>query len=144
MRGPSRKPRCHGSGGPDSRADGRGAVEPDQRHDVGDGAERDEIEQRAEVRLRACDESTPLAQMRAQRAQHVEHHTDAGEVLRRKRAARLVRIDDHRRRRKRIARQVVIGDQHLDARGGGRTHPVDACDAVVDRDEETRPPARGP
>ena len=64
MRGPSRKPRCQGSGGPASRATSisavrpdmlapaqrdqalgdEGAVEPLERHHVGDGAERDDVE----------------------------------------------------------------------------------------------------
>ena len=44
------------------------------------------------------------AQPRAQRAQHVEHDADAGDVLARKRAARLIRIDDDRGRRKRRRR----------------------------------------
>ena len=64
-------------------------VEP---HDVGDGAERDEVEQRAEVGLRPRREARRAARSRARsREQHVEHHADAGEVLAREAAARLVR-----------------------------------------------------
>ena len=82
MRGPSRKPRCQHSGGPVSRAasisavrptcsrrriairpfDDEGAVEPLERHHVGDGAERHQVEQSragpapgaARARSRAC------------------------------------------------------------------------------------------
>jgi hypothetical protein len=96
------------------------AVETIEAHDVGDRAQRDEIEQRAEIRLRAILERAALAEQRTRREQHVEHHADAGEVLARKRAPALVGIDDQRRRRKCRGRQVMIGDQHLDAeRGGG-------------------------
>ena len=81
MRGPSRKPRCHGSGGPESRATSISAVSPGcsrrriaikplgdesaveaaQRHHVGDGAERDEIEEIAQVRLRLHERSRSRA-----------------------------------------------------------------------------------
>ena len=61
------------------------------------------------------------AQLAAQREQHVEHHADAGEVLAREAARRLVRVDDHvgigqphvvvEQRR-----QVVVGDDHAACR----------------------------
>ena len=87
-------------------------VEP---HHVGHGAERDQVEQRGEVRLVARVERAARAQLGAQREQHVEHHADAGDVLARETAAGLVRIDDARRRRQRAPGQVVVGHQHLDA-----------------------------
>jgi hypothetical protein len=53
-------------------------VEPD---DVGDGAERDQVEQRVEARLVLGRERAAPAQLAAQREQHVEHHADAREAL---------------------------------------------------------------
>ncbi len=90
-------------------------VHPVEADDVGDGAERDEIEQRREIRLRPLRKAAALTQQRARRQQHVEHHADAGQVLAGKRAARLVRIHDQRRGRQRCRRQVMVGDQHVDA-----------------------------
>ncbi len=78
------------------------------------------------------------AHRRARREQHVEHHADAGEMPARERASRLVRVDDQRRRGKRGRRQVVVGDQDLDAERGGRGDAVVAGDAVVDRHDEAR------
>ena len=75
-------------------------VDPVEAHDVGHRAERDQVEQRAEVRLRAAGESAARAQLRPCGQQHVEHDADAGEMLARKRASGLIRIDDQRRRRK--------------------------------------------
>ncbi len=113
-------------------------VDPVEAHDVGHGAERDEVEQRAEIRLRAVGEMAALAQRRARGEQHVEHDADAGEVLARKGASGLIRIDDQRGRRKGRGRQVMIGDQHLDAACGRRRDAVVARDAVVDGHDEPR------
>ncbi len=95
MRGPSRKPRCQGSGGPPSRATSisavkptlfapaqrqqalgdEGAVQPFQRHHVGDGAERHEIKEAEQIRL------GPLRRPEAAAAQFAvdRHHGDEGE-----------------------------------------------------------------
>ena len=54
---------------------------PIEAHDVGDGAQRDEIEQGAEIGLAAIGERAALAQQRPSGQQHVEHHADAGQVL---------------------------------------------------------------
>ncbi len=76
------------------------------------------------------------AQFGAQRQQHVEHDADAGQVLAGEAAVRLVRVDDHARVRQRVARQVVVGDDHFDAAPVGFDHAVDAGDAVVDGDDD--------
>ena len=86
-------------------------VEPD---DIGDGAERDQVEQRIEPRLVGRRELAALAQLGAQRQQHVESDADAGQLLAREAAAGLARIDDH----------VGVGQRHPRRRrppaGGGR------------------------
>jgi hypothetical protein len=120
-------------------------VDPVEGHDVGDRAERDEIEQCREIRRRAIGEVAALAQRRARGEQHVEHDPDAGEVLARKGASGLIRIDDQRggRQRERCGGQVVIGHEHLDAGRGRRRDAVVARDAVVDgHDEARRHPGR--
>ena len=65
-----------------------------EAHHVGDRAERHEVEQTREVRLRAAGESAARAQLRPQLQHRIEHDTDAGQVLARKPAAGLIRIDD--------------------------------------------------
>ncbi len=107
-----------------------------ERHHVGDRAQRDQVGQRAQVRLRAAVEPAPAAQLGAQREHHVEHHADARDRLGRKRAARLVRVDDAFRLGKRIAREMVIGDECGDAECLRASHPLDACDAVVYRHDQ--------
>jgi hypothetical protein len=49
--------------------------------DVGDGAERDQVEQRGELGFAAAAEPAALAQFGAQREHDVEHDADAGEAL---------------------------------------------------------------
>ncbi len=105
---------------PCSTSDPVDLVEP---HDVGDRAQRDEVEQRAEVRRRPAVERAGFAQVCAQGDQHVEHDADAGDVLRRERAAGLVGIDDDRGLGKRGARQVMIGDQHVDGAAAAAATP---------------------
>ena len=67
------------------------AVELD---DVGDGAERDEVEQAGEVGFGLVGEEAALAQFGAQGEHDVEHDADAGDALGREVAARLVRVHD--------------------------------------------------
>ena len=119
--------------------DAVGVIEPD---DVGDRAQRHQVEQRGQMRLGAMREMTALAQQRPQRAQHVEHHADAGQMLARKRAARLIGIDDPRRLRQPFAGQVMVGDQHVDAERLRRGDTFDARDAVVDGDDHVAGAAR--
>ena len=112
------------------------AVDLVEAHDVGHRAERDEIEQPAEIGLRARPERALVAQARAQRGEHVEHHPDAGEMARGEAAAGLVGIDDDRGRRQRRGGQVMIGHEHVEAARGGGRHALVARNAVVDRDEQ--------
>jgi hypothetical protein len=113
-------------------------IDPVEAYDVGDGAERDEIEQRPEIGLRAVRELTPVPQHGAGREQHVEHDTDPGKMLSRKRAPALIGIDDQRGRGKRRRREVVVGDQHFETERRGRRDAVMARDAVVDGHDEDR------
>ncbi len=77
-----RNPGLHAPGADASQALlDQDAIDPIESNDVGDGAERNEVEQRREIRLGHVMEMSRQAQGCAQRAQHVEHHTDACQVL---------------------------------------------------------------
>jgi hypothetical protein len=82
---------------------------------VGHRAQRHQVEQVVQLRLGLGVEHAAPAQFGAQGQQHIEHHADAGQVLAREAALGLVRVDDHARRRQRVARQVVVGDDDFDA-----------------------------
>jgi hypothetical protein len=82
-------------------------------------------------------ELAALAQLGAKREQDIEGDADAGEVLAREGAARLVRIDDHVGGRQDDAavalhRQVVVGDDDREPRRLRVGDAVEAGDAVVD------------
>jgi hypothetical protein len=141
-RGPTAKPRSKGEacrrGGAhalDALGD-QDAVVGVEFDDVGHGAERHQVEQVVQLRLGLRIEHAAPAQFRAQRQQHIKHHAHAGQVLAGEAAFGLVRIDDHARRRQGIARQVVVGDDDVDAAPVRFHHAVDAGDAVVDRDDD--------
>ena len=85
-------------------------------------------------------ELAALAQLGAQRQQHVEGDADAGELLAREAAARLARIDDHvGLGQSHLAvddrRQVVVGDHHREPVRRGMGDAFEAGDAVVDRQQ---------
>ena len=116
----------------------QGAVVGIQRHQIGHGAHRHQVQQHAQVRTVAIGKGPAPAQLRAQRQQHIEHHPDPGQHLARKATAGLVRVDDGIGRRQLRTGQVVVGDQHLPAQCLGRAHPRQAGDAMVHRDQQLR------
>ena len=75
--------------------------------------------------------SAAFAQHRPQRQHQIKHHSDARKVFAGKRAAVLIRIDDAPCIGQRVAGQMVIGNQHLDAEAVGLGHAIDAGDAVI-------------
>ena len=93
--------------------------------------------------LRTIDEVATLAKRHAQCHQHIKHDADAGQMLVRKRASRLVGIDDPGRSRQMFTGQVVVGDDDVDARLHGRRHTIDAGDAVIDGDDDVGRTRRG-
>ena len=93
-----------------------GAVEALQRHDVGDRAERDEIEPAEQVGLR------PRPRPEAARAQHAvdrdhgeEHQADRGEMAEPGKIVEPVRIDDRTRVRQLLVGLVMIDDDDVEA-----------------------------
>jgi hypothetical protein len=86
----------------------------------------------------AVAERAAFAQFDPQRQHQVEHYADAGQILAREAAARLIRVNDAPGIREHGARQMMIGNENAHAqriRGGDA---VDACDAVVYRDQDGR------
>ena len=109
-----------------------------QRHHVGHAAQGHQVQQFADVRLREGVVAAQAAQARAQGHEDVEHHPDACQRLAGKRAAWLVGVDDGIGVRQRLARQVVVGHQYLEASRLRRRDAVDAGNPIVDRDQQLR------
>ena len=107
-----------------------------QPHEIGDRADRDEIEQRAEIGSRVT--RSGRMQLRTQREQQIEHDADAGQRLARETVARQVRIHDGVRVRQSLARKMMIGHDHAHAAFAGTLHPGHAGHAVVDGEHDVR------
>ena len=109
-----------------------------ERHHVGDRAERNEIEQVGRIRGLAVAQPARLPHASRQRRHHVERDAHARQRLRREGLVRRVRIDEPGRFGQFAARQVVIGDEHVDAVAPRLAHAFQRRDAVVDGDDEAR------
>ena len=71
-----------------------GAVEPDQRHDIGDGAERDVMQHADKIRLRPFrGPEAARPQFAVDRDQRDEHEADRGEMAEAREIVGAVRID---------------------------------------------------
>ena len=112
------------------------AVEPDE---VGDGAQRHEVEKRLQRRAGGSAVRCAAPQFGAQRDQQVEHDADAGQVGAAEVAARLVGVDDRVGVGQLRPGQVVVGDDDAQPAFARCTHAVDACDAAVDGDQPVGP-----
>ena len=111
-----------------------------QPHHVGHRAQCHQRQQAVKLGLGAVGKAAALAQLGAQRQQHIKHDADAGDGLAGKVAAGLVGVNDHIGRGQQglavqHCRQVVVGHQHLQAKRARRGHTVDAANAVVHRDQ---------
>jgi len=84
-----------------------------QAHNVRDRAQRHQVDEIGEIRFVAHRERAVGTQPRARRRKDIEHDAHARDVLARKRAAGLVRIDDDCGRRQRRAGKMMVGDQHV-------------------------------
>ena len=96
-----------------------------QRHQVGDGSQRNQIQPAIQPRLLALLEPAFLAQTGAQCHQGIEHHPDSGQRTGRERIIRKVRIDDGVGLRQRLSRQMVIGNDDPNTQPSGQSHAVD-------------------
>ena len=95
-------------------------VEPGERHDVADRAERDQIQPAAQVRLRPAREMAARAQRTVERDHHEEGHPDRRELADRAHLVAPVGIDHGERGGQlRLGDVVVDHDDLLTARRGG-------------------------
>ena len=104
------------------------AVLADERHDVGERADRGDLDEAGQPAL--------AAGLRAERLHQLQRHADAGQVLVRIRAVVPLRVDDGERRRQLGVRLVVIGDDQVDAELARAARGVGAANAAVDRHDE--------
>ena len=94
----------------------KGAVETDQRHDVGDGAERDEIEIRQEIGLAApAVPETAAAQFAVHRNKRDEDEPDGGEMIEMREIVGPVRIDERRDVRQLRIALMMVDHHHVEA-----------------------------
>ena len=104
------------------------AVLADQRHDVGERADRGNLDEgRQPLRL---------ARSGAQRLHQLQRDADAGEMLVRIGAVVALRIDHRQRDRQRGVRLVMVGDDQIDPELAGAQRRLGAADAAVDRDDQ--------
>ena len=107
-----------------------------ERHDVGDGPERDEVQPSGRRRQRR------IVERAMQRRHHVERDAHPGEATRTEGRAGDVRVHDDVGVGQYRAGEVMVGDQHVDAALAGRGDTRDAGDAVV-HGHDQRGRARG-
>ena len=123
-----------------------GAVEPLQLRHVGDGAERDDVEQVDEARLDPVGEDASPAQRADQRGTEQEGNAHRGEMAVRRALALVepIGIDERVRDRKRGGAFVVIDHDHVHARGLRHVERLERLRAAIDRDDQRRARLRQP
>ena len=111
-----------------------------QRHDVGHGPQRHQIQQLGQIGLGSAGFGKPAAlTQRCSKRQHdVENDPHARHRLAWKIAARLAGVDDGVGLGKLRARQMVVGNHYLQAGGPGRRYPFNTGDAVIHGHQHVR------
>ena len=107
---------------------GDDAILADERHHVGQRANRGDLDEAREPVLPAG--------LAAKRLHEFQRDADAGQVLVRIGAIVALRVDDGERRRQRRVRLVMVGDDQIDAELAGAARRLDAADAAIDGDHE--------
>ena len=107
---------------------GDDAVLADQRHDVGERADRRDLHERRQPRR--------LPRPRAERLHQLQRDADAGEVLVRIAAVVSLRIHHRARIGQLVVRFVMVGDDQVDAELAGAARRFRRADAAVDRDDQ--------
>ena len=117
------------------------AVEPDQRHHVGNRAERDVVKKRQQIGL------GPLVGPKTAPAQHPVHRhdghenePDGGEMAEAGKIVAPVRIDDSDRRRQHLVGLMMIDDHDVEAERAGFRERLDAGGAAIDGHQQRRAP----
>ena len=131
---------CRAGHHPEALSDER-AVEALQARDIGDGAERDEIEQVDDLRLGKRLEEAAAAQLAQQRNAEQERHADRGEVPVRGAVRALiepVRIDQRDGDGEQAGALVVVDDDHVEPGSARLLQRLERLRAAVDADRDAR------
>ena len=116
-----------------------GAVETLERHHVGDGAERHEVEEARAGRARGARRpESARAQLAVDRDDGHEHEADGGEMAELGEIVEPVRIDHRERRRQRLVGEVMIDHDHVEAELARLRQRLVAGGAAIDGDEQRR------
>ncbi len=111
-----------------------GPVEAVQRHDVGDGGQRHEVEPRHQV-----GNGEPVAaQAPVERHQRQEDHAGGAEMAEAREVVEAVRVDEGVHRREHLGRAVMVEHHHVHAEAPGLGQGLVPGGAAIDGDEEGR------
>ena len=116
--------------------DDKGAVEADQRHDVGDSRQRHEIERGDQVRGLA---SVPEARFAQRAVQRDERHIDdacGAEMAQSGKIVLAVGIDQRQRLRQRLRGLVMIEHDHVEAEPARELERLAADRSAIDRHDK--------
>lgn len=114
------------------------AVEAAKLRDVGDGTERDDIEQLDQLGLGAVLEEAAGAECADERGGGEEAHPDRGEMAVRGAFGLVEAVGVYQRERVRERGRafVVVDDDHVDLRVAGGVERVERLRAAIDRDDQ--------
>ena len=116
-----------------------GAVEPLERHDVGNGAERHKVERVEQVGLRAQHvPEAALAQLAVDGDYGHEHEADRRQMVEPRQIILPVRVDQCVDRRQGLVRLMMVDRHHVEAERLRLHERLDAGRAAIDRDQELR------
>ena len=118
--------------------DDKGAVEPDQRHDIGDGRKRDKIERSKQVRALAAVPEACLAQSAIERDERHEDDARGAEIAEAGEVVLTVGINERRRLRQRLRGLMVIEHDHIKAKLARDLERLAADGSAVDGHHERR------
>ena len=118
--------------------DDKGAVEPDQRHDVGDGRERHEVEGSEQIRAFAAVPEACVAQSAIERDERHEDDARGAEIAEAGKVVLAVGIDERRRLRQHLRRLMVIEHDHVEAKLARDLERLAADGAAVDGHDQRR------
>ena len=118
--------------------DDKSAVEPDQRHDVSDGRERNEVERSDQVRAFAAAPKARLAQRPIERDKRHEDDARGAEIAEAGKVVLTVGINQRRRFRQHLRGLVVIEHDHVEAELARHLERPTADCSAVDGHHECR------
>ena len=118
--------------------DDKGAVEPDQRHDIGNGRERHKVERSEQIRAFAAVPEACVAQSAIERDERHEDDARGAEIAEAGEVVLTVGIDERRRLRQHLRRLMMIEHDHVKAKLAGDLERLAADGAAVDGHHKRR------